>query len=698
MRFNNIQNRIALFTGACLLATAIVIVVFSLLSSREEAIEAAKNQALAIANGEAAQIKVEIEVALNYASALTQTLSAVKDHGIMLKREQVNGILRTLLEKNPRFLGTYSAWEPNEFDNLDDIYINTEGHDSTGRFIPYWCRDAAGEIVLEPLVDYEDTNMGETGVRNGEYYLRPRESMVECIIDPFKYSVAGREVLLTSLVAPIISDGRFVGIGGVDISLDFLQEFTDKLDIYDSTGKMFLLSHNGTIAGATGAPEMVGENITKYSQSDEIVRTIQRAEEKVGFSGDALEVFVPVKFGRTNTPWALILQVPEVKITAAASALMFGQIVISLLCLAAGITLLWFLVRHLVKPIDRVIEILSLSADQVMITSNQVASSSRLMASAAGNQATSLDEVSSSLEEMTLNTRKNANKAREAGVIAAKASVTAESGEEAMKRMGEAIAAIKDSSDQTVRIVKTIDDIAFQTNLLSLNASVEAARAGDAGKGFAVVAEEVRNLAKRSAEAARSTADLLEKAQQNANKGVTVSEEAGKILKQIVKNIDEMAQLIVNVSDAGDGQLRGLDQITTSVARMDRTTQVSLSYADESSSAGEGLTDQASKLNEMVKVLSGIVGRSGKRDDEPKFEAHESDKRFDKQPREISDSDSSDDSDGITSISLPPGREEKGLHAHSEMTSSGGYSKSDVKKIVRPEEIFPLDDKDLKDL
>src|SRR6185295_12799038 len=130
---------------------------------------------------------------------------------------------------------------------------------------------------------------------------------------------------------------------------------------------------------------------------------------------------------------------------------------------------------------------------------------------------------SASLEELSSMTKQNSENARQANGMAGEARDAAEGSKGAMDRMGSAIGKIKQSADQTARIIKTIDEIAFQTKLLALNAAVEAARAGDAGKGFAVVAEEVRNLARRSAEAAKSTASLIEESQKNADRGVSVS-------------------------------------------------------------------------------------------------------------------------------------------------------------------------------
>ena len=193
----------------------------------------------------------------------------------------------------------------------------------------------------------------------------------------------------------------------------------------------------------------------------------------------------------------------------------------------AGIVMALLITRSITGPINRVIGTLTTGSGQVEAAATQVSSASQSMAQGASEQASSLEETSASLEEMASMTKQNADGARQANSMASDARDAAERGCAAMKRMEAAIGDIKQSADQTAKIIKTIDEIAFQTNLLALNAAVEAARAGDAGKGFAVVAEEVRNLAQRSAEAAKNTSVLIEGSQANADNGVARGDGGG---------------------------------------------------------------------------------------------------------------------------------------------------------------------------
>lgn len=287
------------------------------------------------------------------------------------------------------------------------------------------------------------------------------------------------------------------------------------------------------------------------------------------------------------------------------SSVMVIGVIIGLL---VGIGLALIVTRSITGPLNRVIRGLSNGAGQIASASSQVSQTSQVMAEGASEQASSLEMISSSLEEMASMTKQNADNARQANSVSAEARAAAEKGSQVMEKMTGAINQIKISSDETAKIVKTIDEIAFQTNLLALNAAVEAARAGEAGKGFAVVAEEVRNLAQRSAEAAKNTSALIEESQKNSENGVAVSNEVAEILKRIVEGSQGVTQLVSGVSAASDEQARGIEQITKNISQMDKVTQSNASTAEESASASEELSAEARELRGIVGTLVDMVG------------------------------------------------------------------------------------------
>jgi methyl-accepting chemotaxis protein len=295
------------------------------------------------------------------------------------------------------------------------------------------------------------------------------------------------------------------------------------------------------------------------------------------------------------------------EITSAVGMASKGILIGLLLALSVGAAIGIFLGRSISSALNKVIGSLTEGSEQVTSASGQVSASSQMMAEGASEQASSLEETSASLEEMSSMTKQNSDNAKQANVMVTDTREAVEKSRSAMNRMCEAIGLIKNSSDQTAKIVKTIDEIAFQTNLLALNAAVEAARAGDAGKGFAVVAEEVRNLAQRSAEAAKNTSSLIEQSQKSADNGVAVSQEVAAILTQIVESVNKLSQLIGEVSSASVEQSKGIEQIGTAVTQMDKLTQANAASAEETASASEELSAQANELNDMVNVLVGIV-------------------------------------------------------------------------------------------
>jgi methyl-accepting chemotaxis protein len=242
----------------------------------------------------------------------------------------------------------------------------------------------------------------------------------------------------------------------------------------------------------------------------------------------------------------------------------------------------------------------STASQQVTAVSGQISASSQALSSSATSQASSLEEVSSSLQEMSSMTKQNASNAKEARSLSDGARSTAARGVDSMQRLSEAINRIKASSDSTAKIVKTIDEIAFQTNLLALNAAVEAARAGDAGKGFAVVAEEVRNLAMRSAEAAKNTSNLIEESVKNAEGGVSINQEVLTNLREINDQVNKVSEVMAEIASASDQQSQGIDQVTMAVQQMSDMTQQNAANSEESAASALELDNLAHKMQRMV--------------------------------------------------------------------------------------------------
>jgi methyl-accepting chemotaxis protein len=253
-----------------------------------------------------------------------------------------------------------------------------------------------------------------------------------------------------------------------------------------------------------------------------------------------------------------------------------------------------------IKTLDDALSRVGLAAEQVAAASDQISEGSQTLSQKAAQQASSIEEVSGSLHEVAAMTKQNSENANEARRLSKIAESSVEAGVGSMMRLSEAINRIKASSDSTARIIKTIDEIAFQTNLLALNAAVEAARAGDAGKGFAVVAEEVRNLAMRSAEAAKNTASLIEESVRNSENGVVLNQEVLENLQEINGQVKKVGAVMDEIAEASQQQTQGVEQVNGVISQMSVITQDLAANSEESASGAEQLSAQADELKSMV--------------------------------------------------------------------------------------------------
>jgi hypothetical protein len=263
--------------------------------------------------------------------------------------------------------------------------------------------------------------------------------------------------------------------------------------------------------------------------------------------------------------------------------------------------------KSIMASVNRAIAVIVSSNSQLVSASDQIATSATNLAEGASTQASSVEQVSASIEESTAVNNQNAQNAKEASRLAGEANEAASGGDAKVKELMRSMTGITEASEQIAKIIKTIDEIAFQTNLLALNAAVEAARAGEHGLGFAVVADEVKNLAGRSAQAAKETAGIIETAIEQIHGGSRVASQANEAFGQIVERVAKTTALVGEISESIKEQAEGMNQVATAMGQIDQITQQNAATSEEAAAAAEQLNAQTTALLDQVSAAMGLT-------------------------------------------------------------------------------------------
>ena len=636
--------------GVVLLSYAVSISYITYNASKMARLEA-EDKALDIALIQSQRVQAVLNNAMDIARTVAHTLEGVKMSGKAPDREQINAMLKNVLRQNPDFIAIDTCWEPNALDGRDAEFIGAQGHDDTGRFVPYWNR-GSGAIEVEPLINFYTES----------WYQVPKTTGKEIITEPYVYPVGGVDVLMTTVVAPIKVNGQFLGMVAVDIALDTFGSMMEKVKPFE-TGYGYLLSNEGytvthprkDIIGKNARDVITGKDRDGFMGALKNGTSFSMVREAINGGMATYQILAPIRVGNTDTPWSIGIVVPLEKVLEGAHRLRNTSIVIGIVGFLVLVGVVWFISIFLVvRPINIVVESLrdiaegegDLTLRLPVNTQDEIGAlstwfntfieklqgiigdltkqaaamegSSRSLLEVAGDLSTRADNtserstsVSGAAEEMTVNINGVAASMEQASsnsdmVATAAEEMTATIGEvakqsetarviseKAVNRAGNAsqkMARLGEAAAAIGSVTEAISEISEQTNLLALNATIEAARAGEAGKGFAVVAGEIKALANQTAEATRDIKERVDGIQNITGETVTDIEEVTKV-------ITEVNDIVSTIATAVEEQSVATSEIATNIAQASQGIQEVSGMIAESSTVVTEITREVTEVN-----------------------------------------------------------------------------------------------------
>lgn len=435
-----------------------------------------------------------------------------------------------------------------------------------------------------------------------DWYFNPIDKKIPIWSEPYIDNDLNISMITYSM--PVYKNGMLLGVAGIDISLSELNRMLENIKIYKNINA-FLINNDFTFIA--GKNFKVGDSIldkknSKYSFLKEKLKkkTSGYTQYKDGFTTKL------ISYTELPNGFILIIEVPLHNIPTNLLGTIITLTFLGILIIIASGLLTLKIGTAISDSINKVVSGLINYADTLSNDANSYLALSEKLAEGSIQQAASVQETSSTLEETASMVKQNRDNTQQAAILAKQSKEFADKSNFEMQKMSEAMLEIKKSSTEISKIIKIIDDIAFQTNILSLNAAVEAARAGESGKGFAVVAEEVRNLAQRSSKAASDTSTIIERNIKMSEQGVQLADNVENSIGQIDEQSRKVSDLLDEISVATDEQTKGIAEINKAILQIEHVIGNNASNAEElARTSKELLSNVKSEVTKIERIVNG---------------------------------------------------------------------------------------------
>lgn len=638
----SLQTRFSLTIMIVLAICLISMTFYSYKKSSDLIKEEAYARANELSQKQALTIEAKINKAFIIAKSMSASTLALKDKN-SYTREALLAVLVANLNLDQLFFGVGQYFEKQIFDGKDDQYKNSENFGKIGRVAPWVRRDKDKGYVIEPSDSDEMDTPGK-----GDWYIVPKNSLKDSIIEPYMYPLSdGTKVMITSPSVPIIKDGQFIGISAFDIKADAIQKIVAAIKPYE-TGTAELISSE--FKYIYSPDEKLIDQPIDLTKNVAIKSAIETGTKQEIENDNFFTVITPIVIGETGKNWALVVNIPKDKVLAGTKNLAQVQITLSIISLILISILIVLLSLGITRPLTIQNNKVNVVANNLNQFSDELLDISNKLAESSTAQSNALIETSSAMDEINSMVSRNNDAAKKSKEVSDKSREVALDGKKSSEVMVSAMRDIENSNilisnqsdkgnkeileiiqifENITEKTKIINDIVFQTKLLSFNASVEAARAGENGKGFAVVAEEVGKLAEVSGKSAHEISEILNSSSSKVNNIIYQNKEATeKLIKEsiykvsegikivedfkikldlIAESSGEVSQLVNEIVDASHQQTEGVAEVSKAINHLDSEAQKNSNMAKDSSSSASKVKENSDELKQIIQELHKII-------------------------------------------------------------------------------------------